>query len=279
MSDYDRGAYAPHSDAPLAFDAREPRRRGPAPFSLIVGLIVLAVLAGALLMLYRGGVRETGDAPPVVGEPVGAMRTAPEATAAAPEDPALRLDVYDERDTPATTETVGEEPTFAPEPEAPLARPAAPPPVAVTPAPAAAAPVPARPTTAAPAPALRPAATAPRPAAPATARPAPTAPVAAASTPAPVALTPSAPVTPAAAPSGGGSASVQIGAFSSDAIANSELARTRGAVPGGVGVRVEPVQRNGATLYRGLVTGFASREEARAYCAQLQASARSCLVR
>lgn len=282
MSDYDRGAYAPPSDAPLAFDARDTRERRPAPVSLIVGIIVLLVLAGALALLYRGGVRERGDgAPPVVGEPVGSVRTAPEATAPAA-DPALQLDVYDDRDA-AATETVGPEPTFAPEPEQPVVRPVAPAPAAAIPAPA---PAP-FPGVAAPTPAPTPAPARTPPVAAAPTRPAPARPTAAApvARPAPTAtptIEAAIAAAPAAAPrpaASSGPVSVQIGAFSSTDLATRELARTRGLVPGGGGTRVDPVESNGATLYRGLVTGFPSREAARAYCDRLQASARSCLVR
>ncbi len=280
MSDYDRGAYAPPSDAPLAFDARDTRERRPAPVSLIVGIIVLLVLAGALALLYRGGVRERGDgAPPVVGDPVGSVRSAPDA-AAPPADPALQLDVYDDRD--AATEAVGPEPTFAPEPEQPVVRPMPPPPAA-PPAAAIAAPAP---VAAAPAPAVAGPARTP-PAAIAPARPAPARPAAVAPPPRPaaapaVSATPTIEAAIAAAPQAAvssGPASVQIGAFASADIANRELARARGSIPGGGGTRVDPVESNGATLYRGLVTGFPSREAARAYCDRLQASARSCLVR
>lgn len=262
MSDYDRGAYAPHSDAPLAFDAREPRARRPAPFSLILGLIVLAVLAAALALLYRGGVRSSGDGPPTVGQPVGEVRSAPAGEAAPAADPALRLDVYDDRDAAPVTGEVAPEPTFTPAPEEPLAR--------ATGAAASSRPPGAAPTTAvAPAAATTAAAATPPRATPATARPAasPT-----------IASVLAASEASAGASSGGG-ASVQIGAFSSAALANTQLAAVRGATPGGSGVQVEPVERNGSTLYRGLVTGFASRAEAQAYCARLQQTARSCLVR
>ena len=39
MSDHERGAYAPPTDTPLSFDARQPVRGDrPAPFTLIISI-------------------------------------------------------------------------------------------------------------------------------------------------------------------------------------------------------------------------------------------------
>ena len=55
MSDYDRGAYTPQSDAPLAFDARQSRGGGggggPSPMTLIISGVVLLLLVIALLRM------------------------------------------------------------------------------------------------------------------------------------------------------------------------------------------------------------------------------------
>jgi cell division protein FtsN len=119
------------------------------------------------------------------------------------------------------------------------------------------------------------------------ANPAPVAPVALAPTPAPVAPKAApAPVaaapapTPKAAPSG--PASVQIGAFSTNAQAEKGFNDVAGMFPGqmaGKTKRVEAIQRDGETLLRTSVGGFASRADAEAFCAQLQSRGKTCLVR
>ena len=90
---------------------------------------------------------------------------------------------------------------------------------------------------------------------------------------------PKPPTTPAPVGVAGGS-SVQIGAFSSQALADSNWASAV-RLPGGAGKgkRVEQVQKDGATLFRTTVTGFGSRTEAVAFCSALQASGKSCFVR
>ena len=107
----------------------------------------------------------------------------------------------------------------------------------------------------------------PRPAAPPTPRP---------TTPAPAAPAPTA---PAAA---GGSASVQIGAFSSTEIADREYAAVAGRFgqyASGAEKRVtEVTSSTGSTLYRTTFTGL-SRERAVAFCNALKAAGRDCIVR
>jgi len=79
-----------------------------------------------------------------------------------------------------------------------------------------------------------------------------------------------------------GAALVQFGAFSSTDLAASEwtkLAKAYGADMAGKGKVVEPVMRNGKTLYRGAVSGFATRADAVAFCAKLKADNRACIVR
>jgi outer membrane biosynthesis protein TonB len=250
MTDHDRGAYTPQTDQPLAFDARTPRARRPLPVTLILSVLILLALIVALVLIYRSGVRGEGDAPQPVGTPVGAIREAPPADAQ-PADPAASLDVYTDEGPTAPAA-----PAFVPPPEQPIARPApaapapAPVPAQTTPRPA---PTPAP---APPAPARTPPAAAPAPAGPAPAAPAPKAPAAAATPPA----------------AGGGSVSAQIGAFNTREQAQSALAR----VAGGRSTRIEAVERNGTTLYRAQVTGFADRASAQAFCA---ASAPGCLIR
>ncbi|WP_367183407.1 SPOR domain-containing protein [Phenylobacterium sp.] len=39
------------------------------------------------------------------------------------------------------------------------------------------------------------------------------------------------------------------------------------------------MEKNGGTLYRTAVTGFASKADAQAFCAKLQAAGKSCFVR
>jgi cytoskeletal protein RodZ len=245
MSDHDRGAYTPPTDAPLSFDARQPVRGSrPAPMMLVISAVVLVTLVVAIVLIYRSGAREAGDPPQTVGTPVGEMKTAP-APEDQPVDPATGLQIYRSEDgAPAPAE-----PNFVPPPEEPQARPD---------------------------PQLR-------PSAPVTSQPAP-APTPAPAPKAPAQTTPAAPPAkaPTPAPAASGGAMVQVGAFSSEALADAGWNDAMRALPdsaAGKGKRVEPVESNGKTLYRGYVTGFASRAEASAYCDRLKAAGRSCFVR
>jgi len=234
MSQHDRGAYTPQTDAPLAFDARPPRGGGrPLPMALIASGLVLLVMVVAVVMYYRSGIRPAGAAPQVVGEPVVAMRTPPAADAQ-PTDPAAGLDVY------ASQDTAGE-PTFAPGLEQPAPRPAPQAGLQVQ-----------------------------------TVDPSPVNPVPQAQAPRAVAAAPAAPAAVA------GGAMVQIGAYSTSALADRGYGEIAAAFPGhmaGKAKRIEPLSVDGRTLYRGLVSGFADRAAAETFCDTLKASGRTCLVR
>lgn len=250
-----RGAYTPPTDDDLPFrrnsyDPRSGRNVGSGggkapPVTLIISAVVLLLLIVAVIFFYRSGMRASTDAPPAVGQPVGEMKTVPPVDAQ-PIDPAEGVRVY--RDEAETTDAPV---TFTPPPEAPQPRPAAPPTAAPTGQglPAAKAPA-------------TPAAPAPRPTTPA-------APPAAA--PAPAASTPAT-----------GSASVQIGAFSSTAIADREYAAVAGRFgqyASGAEKRVtEVTTSSGSTLYRTAFSGL-SRERATAFCNALKAAGRDCIVR
>ncbi|PZQ55964.1 MAG: sporulation protein [Phenylobacterium zucineum] len=278
MSDQERGAYTPPTaDAPLSFDPRQPVRGArPIPFTLILSVLVLAALVAAIFMFYQQGVRQAGQAPQVVGQPVGGMKEAAPA-GAQPQDPAAGLQIY-RSDEGQPMETVPAEPTFAAPPEQPQARPTTP--VVVTQAP----PLQPAPATAAPIKPTIPAEPPPKAAAPAPA------PVVKVAPPAPKAAPP---VQKAAAPppepkkvaaepkaAAGGAARVQVGAVSSTALADKAWSDAVSAAPGlgaGKGKAVEKIE--GGSLYRTFVTGFASRADAQAFCARLQAAGKSCFVR
>lgn len=249
-----RGAYTPPTDDDLPFrrnsyDPRSGRNVGSGggkapPVTLIISAVVLLLLIVAVIFFYRSGMRASTDAPPAVGQPVGEMKTAAPIDAQ-PIDPAEGVRVY--RDEAETTDAPV---TFTPPPEAPQPRPAAPP----TAAPTGQGLPPANTAT--------PAAPAPRPTTPAPA------PVAAPATKAPAAT--------------GGSASVQIGAFSSTEIADREYAAVAGrfgAYASGAEKRVtEVTSSSGSTLYRTAFSGLSS-ERAVAFCNALKAAGRDCIVR
>ncbi|MFZ5718154.1 MAG: SPOR domain-containing protein [Pseudomonadota bacterium] len=255
MSDHERGAYTPPtSDAPLSFDPRQPVRGArPIPFTLILSAIVLAVLVAAIFMFYQSGVRQAGEAPPTVGEPLAAIK-APAPPGAQPKDPAAGLQIY-QGDATGPMETA---PTFAPPPEQPQPRPSTP--VVVTQAP------PAKP-------------------APQSATAQALKPTLPAATPAPAEKAAPPPEKKAPAPepkAAAGGFAVQIGAVSSTALADRAWNEAVAAAPGlaaGKGKSVERIERNGGTLYRTAVTGFASRADAQAFCDRLKAAGKACFVR
>lgn len=246
----DRGAYTPPTDDDLpfnrgGFDARRtPPSKAP-PVTLIVSAAVLLVLIVIVVLVYRSGLRSSQDVPPAVGTPVGQLKVeAP--IDAQPVDPNADVQVYRGSAEPTTAE-----PQFAPPPEEVQPRPA---PKALPPTESQLPPAP-RPTAPAAATPERPA---PMPSAPAT--PAPAAPAAAAT----------------------GTSAVQIGAFSSTAIADREYAAVAGRFPQfarGAQKRVQEVTAaNGSTVYRTTFYGL-SRERAQAFCAAIKAGGRDCLVR
>jgi len=79
-----------------------------------------------------------------------------------------------------------------------------------------------------------------------------------------------------------GGAVAQIGAYSSQALAAkgwSDVSAAFAADMSGKGKHFEPVvAQDGKTLFRAAVTGFASRADAQAFCAQLKAAKRACIV-
>jgi len=80
----------------------------------------------------------------------------------------------------------------------------------------------------------------------------------------------------------GGGAAVQIGAFSSTAVADREYAAVASRFPGFARNATKRVQEvtasNGSTVYRTTFTGL-SAADARAFCAAIQAGGGDCLVR
>jgi hypothetical protein len=298
MSDHDRGAYTPKNDAPLSFDARQARGRRAFPTTLVISLVILAGLGGAIFMFYRSGVRGAGDAPTPVGAPIGEIKAPAPAQTQPPTDAAAGLQIYKAEGSPAAPASA---PVFAAGPEQPLPRPAPTTPAVVAASGATTKPAPAAMTASPPAepkpvvvaeakPAPAPVAVKPAPVA--KAKPAATddigallsakapAPKAVPTKPAPAAEAKAAPQP--ATPVSHGAAVAQFGAFSSAALAASEWAKLAKAYPGdmaGKGRLVESVERDGKTLYRGAVSGFASRADAVAFCATLKADSRGCIVR
>jgi hypothetical protein len=283
MSDYNRGPYTPGAEPPLTFeDRRQPPRRGggPAPVTLILSLVLLLAVGGGVYYMYRGGARAPGEPPQPIGAPVRDVKVAAPPQASAP-DPAAGLSIYKENQGDSVAA-----PAFVPPPEQPTPRPGAA-------APPAAAPLASVPTTAAPAPAP------PVVAAPAVA--------AMAKTPAkpptidkiladnsdlksptkPLVKPAAKPATPATATPGSDAAAggvvVQIGAFSSKVLADAGWNSAAATAPGsmaGKGKHVVPVTKaDGSILYRTSITGFSSRADAEAMCAELKAAGGSCFVR
>ncbi|HEX3701539.1 MAG TPA: SPOR domain-containing protein [Phenylobacterium sp.] len=307
MVDQERGAYTPPTDSsPLAFEARQPVRGArPFPLTLIVSVLVLLGLAAAIFVFYSSGVRQGGSAPQVVGTPVGGLKSAAPPDAQ-PQDAAQGLEIYRSESGQPPQLVPAQPPQFTPPPEQPQARPQAGPPVVVTP-----------PATApsATTPALRPAQNPPPvalAAAPAAQTEPKTAPKAAAAAPKsaegpkpsvaaektpaaktavkpapekPAAQKPAAqkptPEAPAAAAKASGPA-VQIGAVSSEALADKTWNEAVAVAPGlaaGKGKGVEKLERDGKTLYRTSVTGFSSKAAAQAFCDKLKAAGKACFVK
>jgi hypothetical protein len=296
MTDHNRGAYTPHHDAPLSFDARQSQGRRAFPTTLVVSLVILAGLAVAIFMFYRSGVRRAGEAPTPVGSPVGEIKAPPPPQAEQPADASQGLQVY-KSEAAAAAPAPSAPTTFAPPAEQPQPRPAPTTPVAsqpIAPAAPARSPAPAPLAASRPAPATPPvAALAPatpaKPAKPVT-RPAAHAPAGdeigdlLQSGSAPKAAehkAPRAAPAPAAVATHAGTIA-QFGAFSSAALASKEwgdLAAAYGGDMAGKGKVVEPVQRDGKTLFRGAVSGFATHEAAVAFCVKLKAAGKACIVR
>ena len=312
MSHQDRGPYAPADR--LAFDPRVPVRSGPAPVTLVASALILVGLIGGVAFVYRHGFRHPGAAPAEVGAPIAEPRAPAAPSQAAPSQVSGAPAALSIGKTNAIA------PTFAPPPETPAPRspapapPAAPaaaaPKVVITSLPpattapravAASAPPPAPPAQAAPrvvATSAAPAPTAPKTAAasattptPAKVRPAKPitiasladAAVAGRSSPARVAAPAPGPMvdTTAAKPSAG-AGWVQIGAFSSAALADkgwSDIAALAPEAMAGKGRKFQPVQAGGKTLYRAFITGFPSHAAAQAFCDKLKAAGKSCFVK
>ena len=348
MTDYDRGAYTPQTDAPLAFDPRRPSERRPMPMALIGSAAVLVILLAGVAMVYRGGVRHAGESPRPVGEPVMAVKTAPTAAQSAANAPPANLDVYSQAQgsaslapaaatpaastqaaapsptTPAQTASATPAPTFTPPAEQPAARPAPKPAtVAMLSKPSAPTHI-ERPATpdeqaakslsldhkseAPPKLAAKPPVLRPTPRAKldqselaaaggtrlADAEPAAT-PVhkvkakpdadaddadAAPAQKAKATETVAAATPPAT--TAGKAAVVQIGAFSSSALADKGYADVSATLPGrmsGKAKHVQPLDKDGTTLYRTWLSGFATRADAQAFCEALKAKGKTCLVK
>jgi hypothetical protein len=252
MSDPDRRFDKQGAEPPLTMDRRRgPRARGPAPVTLIVSVLLLVVVAGGVFYMYRSGARSASDAPQPLGAPLGDLR-APAPPQAQARDASDGLTISkDDPNAPPPLQTL------APAPEQPLPE-SAPPAAAVAP-----------------------------PLPPGAAK---TPPVLARQAPPPRdndksdaidRLITNADRSKASAKLVDGPALVQIGAFSSQSLADEEWSKAAAVAPGamaGKGKRVIALTKDGETLYRTSITGFASREQAQSLCDRLRAAGGSCFV-
>lgn len=246
MDENERGTYSPPTEDHLNYESRRgPPPRDQMPITLIASAIVLVVLLLAVVLFYNSGLnsRTAGD----VGEPIANYKDGAieEARPLADDD---LLDPVLNEDAAMASATA---PTFSEDTEAPQAR------EVISEAPAPVAPIkgPLNADGTLNDNVLPPANTTPAPK--------------------PVEATP-----PVA--SGGGAASVQIGAFGSRDIADREyaqIASSYGMFVGGTSKAVEKVDRDGKTFYRTSFSGFASKEKAKQFCDALMAAGKTCFVK
>ncbi len=241
-NDPDRGAYTPPDDDDLPFRRGGFDARGGAPRKPIPMMLIISVVVLLVLLAAIGLIYGIGGVRSPGDAPPVVGESVGDLTGPAPVD---AQPVDPEGDITAyDAAPEAETPEFAPPPEAVQPRPE-----------------PREPAEAAPLPPARVAET-PNPAPAEKATPAPR------PEPAPAAAT--------------GSASVQIGAFSSREVADREYAAVAAAFPEYARGRTKGVEQvtssAGSTLYRTTFNGF-SREQATAFCAALRNAGRDCLVR
>lgn len=285
MANYERRVYEP-SDEVRVFDGSEEDddvEGSRLPLLIVLALLVLAMFAGVVWLAYTQGVARGRGETPILTAANGPEKVAPP-QAGGTNVPYQGFKIYEQ---PAPADDGS---------DAPPVDAAQPAPVAATPAPVAAAPKPA-PAATPPAAAPKPAAT-PKPAAappktvasliqqsqtPPAMKPAVTngAPAASA-TSAPRALTPAPPAPVAVTPAAAGSYVLQIGAFKSQAEADTAWRAYRGkhaALLTGYSPDVRQVDLGEkGTWYRLRIAGFNDREVASALCDRLKADGGGCFL-
>ncbi len=280
MTDKDRGTYSPPTEDNLSYETRRAPSRDQAPITLIISGICLVVLLLVVVLLYNSGLNKHGKIAPEVGDSLSDFKDGKVQDAQPLSDAQINQD-----DTGTAS--------FAPGSDAPAIRgvstdsTAAP--VSLAPAPVAPiqGPLPSQSTNSAIVPAQAPA-DVPVPGAPASASSASKTPVAVkvpvtvkVQAPKPVTVAPPAQKVTAPVVTGSSSGAVQIGAFTSPEIANSEYAKVAssyGLFVGGAGKKIEKVETAKGTFYRTAFTGL-STEKAKSFCSALKAAGHDCIVR
>lgn len=252
MLDEERGTYSPPTEDNLSYETRRQPRRDQAPLTLIISGIFLLLLLISVVIFLNSSMNKHGHVPPEVGETLNDLKDTAKVQDAQP---------LSDQDL-ANPDGDGGTARFAPGSETPGVRDtpqttsdAAPPPAA-----AITGPLPSQ----AGNPALQPGAASASSVASASK---------AASSASSVAV---------ALPAGSGGSMVQIGAFTSTDLANSEynkLASSYGLFLGGTSKRIEAVDTPNGTRYRTLFTGFASHDKAQAFCSALKAAGHDCFVK
>lgn len=286
MANYERRVYEP-SDEVRVFDGSEEDddvEGSRLPLLIVLALLVLAMFAGVVWLAYTQGVARGRGETPILTAANGPEKVAPPQAGGTNvpyqgfkiyEQPAPADDASDARPVDAAQPAAA---TPAPVAAAPKPAPAAPP-SAAAPKPAASAPEPkpaaAPPKTVAsliqqsqtpPPPAMKPAVTNGAPPA----------------TSAPRTLTPAAPAPVAATPAAAGSYVLQIGAFKSQAEADTAWRAYRGkhaALLTGYSPDIRQVDLGEkGTWYRLRIAGFNDREVASALCDRLKADGGGCFL-
>ncbi len=256
MLDEERGTYSPPTEDNLSYETRRRPRRDQAPLTLIISGIFLMLLLIAVVIFLNSSMNKHGHVPPEVGDTLGDLKDSTKVQDAQP---------LSDQDL-ANPDGDGGSARFAPGSEAPAVRDA--PQSTVDAAPPAAAPITGPLPSQAGNPALQ---TTPVPGA-----------VSASASASSVAVVKPVPAPAAALPAGSGGAMVQIGAFTSTDLANSEynrLASSYGLFLGGTSKRIEKVETADGTRYRTLFTGFTSADKAKSFCSALKAAGHDCFVK
>ena len=295
MPQHERGLYEPGEDV-RAFDGPEDDEDvegSRLPLLIVLALLVLAMFAGFVWLAYSEGVARGRGETPVITAEAGPARIAPQNAGGAAE-PYKGFKIYEQPAPPDDDTAQSAAPAQNPPSPPPATKPALTEPTsapvapmkAAAPAPAPAAPVKVAAAPPKPVPAMKPSQLPAQPAAPigpATAPPralntAPAAPVTA-----PVTVKPTPAAAPAASvPAASGSFVLQIGAYKSQADANTAWTTYKtkhasllsGYSPD---VRQADLGEKG-TWYRLRITGFPSKDVASALCDRLKADGGGCFL-